>query len=74
MFGGSAPSQTANNWECPTCMVSNKADVKVCPCCQTLNPADGSAPTNGPTTLLSNGFKPMSFTKPVTTGKLYVYI
>ncbi|KAM3175912.1 hypothetical protein ACTXT7_007552 [Hymenolepis weldensis] len=40
---GSAPSTGSSEpnfqqWECPTCMVKNKAEVVKCVCCQTANP------------------------------------
>ncbi|VDM03298.1 unnamed protein product [Schistocephalus solidus] len=31
-----------SNWECPTCLVSNKDSLNECPCCQTKKPAVSS--------------------------------
>lgn len=53
---GLAPKQATSGWECPTCMVSNKADVTQCVSCEEPVPhgktvaslAPAAAPTNAP--------------------------
>ena len=32
----------ANTWDCPTCFVTNKVEQKMCPCCNTSQPASQS--------------------------------
>lgn len=62
-------SSVNTSWECPTCMVPNKATDDACACCTTPNPNKAGSQINGslnaqPTL---NGFKPTTFTKPATT-------
>lgn len=55
-------------------MVSNKAELKECPCCMTPNPASGSAAVNNSAPAASNGFKPTTFSKPAVSSKKLIVI
>ena len=38
-------------WECPTCMIQNKADANKCPACETSKPGMQPAPSTKPVSI-----------------------